>query len=115
MNQRKQSGRQSDVSSPASNAATEPHLNDIIQRLLEHESAFQVFLRRRVSDESLAEDLLQQSLIRAVQSHHTVRNDESVVAWFYQILRHTLIDYYRSKGVEARRKKLVAIKPFSKN
>jgi RNA polymerase sigma-70 factor (ECF subfamily) len=54
-------------------------------------------------------------MVRAVQRHHSVRNDDSVVAWFYQILRHTLIDYYRSKGVEARRKKLVAIKPFSKN
>lgn len=103
MNQRKQSERQRDVSFPASSATSEPHLNDIIQRLLEHESAFQVFLRRRVGDESLAEDLLQQSLIRAVQSHHTVRNDENVVAWFYQILRHTLVDYYRSKGAEARR------------
>ena len=103
MNQRKQSERQSNVSIPASSATSEPHLNDIIHRLLEHESAFQVFLRRRVSDESLAEDLLQQSIIRAVQSHHIVRNDESVVAWFYQILRHTLVDYYRSKGAEARR------------
>lgn len=103
MNQRKQSERQSNVSFPTSSATSEPHLNDIIQRLLEHESAFQKFLRRRVGEEALAEDLLQQSIIRAVQSHHTVRNDESVVAWFYQILRHTLVDYYRSKGAEARR------------
>lgn len=103
MNKRSQAEPPSKGSFPARNAATEPHLNDLIQRLLEHESAFQVFLRRRVSDESLAEDLLQQSIIRAVQSHHTVRNEESVVAWFYQILRHTLVDYYRSKGAEARR------------
>lgn len=62
-----------------------------------------MFLRRRVSDEAVAEDLLQQSMIRAVQSHHSVRNDDSVVAWFYRIIRHTLIDYYRSKDAEARR------------
>jgi len=47
MNQRKQSERQSNVSFPTSSATSEPHLNDIIQRLLEHESAFQKFLRRR--------------------------------------------------------------------
>ena len=75
----------------------------MIQRLLEHESAFRVFLRRRVGDEALAEDLLQQSMIRAVHCHHSVRNDDSVVAWFYTIIRHTLIDYYRSKGADARR------------
>ena len=86
-----------------SDETPEPRLNDIIQRLLTHESAFRGFIRRRVGDEAVAEDLLQQSMIRAVQSHHAVRNDDSVVAWFYKILRHALIDYYRSKGAEARR------------
>ena len=103
MNKRNPSEPQGEGSFTASNGTPEPHLNDMIQRLLEHEFAFRVFLRRRVGDETLAEDLLQQSLIRAVQSHHSVRNDESVVAWFYKIIRHTLIDYYRSKGAEARR------------
>ncbi len=103
MNQRKQSVPQDEVSFIASHVTPEPHPNDMIQRLLAHESAFRVFLRRRVGDEVLSEDLLQQSMIRAVQSHHSVRNDESVVAWFYKIIRHTLIDYYRSKGAEARR------------
>jgi DNA-directed RNA polymerase specialized sigma24 family protein len=76
---------------------------DMLQRLLEHGSAFRVFLRRRVGDEAVVDDLLQQIMIRAVQSHHSIRSNESVVAWFYKILRHTLIDYYRSKGTEARR------------
>ena len=103
MNKRNPSEPQGEGFFTASNGTPEPHLNDMIQRLLEHEFAFRVFLRRRVGDETLAEDLLQQSLIRAVQSHHSVRNDESVVAWFYTIIRHTLIDYYRSKGADARR------------
>ena len=103
MNKRKQPVSQDDPSFTASNENSELHLNDMIQRLLEQESAFRVFLRRRVSDEAVAEDLLQQSMIRAVQSHHSVRNDDSVVAWFYRIIRHTLIDYYRSKDAEARR------------
>ena len=103
MNKRKQPVSQDDPSFTASNENSELHLNDMIQPLLEQESAFRVFLRRRVSDEAVAEDLLQQSMVRAVQSHHSIRRNESVVAWFYKILRHTLIDYYRSKGTEARR------------
>ncbi|SPP66315.1 sigma-70 family RNA polymerase sigma factor [Nitrospira lenta] len=103
MNKKKQAVPQDELSFTASNATPEPHLNDMIQRLLEHESAFRVFLHRRVGDEAVAEDLLQQSMIRAVQRHHSVRNDDSVVAWFYKIIRHTLIDYYRSKSAEARR------------
>jgi RNA polymerase sigma-70 factor (ECF subfamily) len=103
MNKRNQSEPQGEGFFTASNGTPEPHLNDMIQQLLGHESAFRVFLRRRVGDETLAEDLLQQSIVRAVQSHHSVRNDDSVVAWFYTIIRHTLIDYYRSKGADARR------------
>jgi RNA polymerase sigma-70 factor (ECF subfamily) len=80
-----------------------PPGNDIIQRLVEHESAFRTFLRRRVGDDAPAEDLLQQSFIKAVERQHSLRNDENAVAWFYRVLRNALIDYYRSQGAEARR------------
>jgi RNA polymerase sigma factor (sigma-70 family) len=76
---------------------------DLVQRLLDHESAFRHFLRRRISDEALVEDLLQQSFVRAVEHQHSLRNDDSVVAWFYRVLRNTVIDYYRSHGAESRR------------
>jgi RNA polymerase sigma factor (sigma-70 family) len=75
--------------------------HEFAQRLNVNRHAFQAFLRQRVDDEAVAEDLLQQSLLKAVQHYHDVRNDESVMAWFYKILRHTVIDYYRSKAAEA--------------
>jgi RNA polymerase sigma factor (sigma-70 family) len=80
----------------------EAKTSGVIQRLLENESAFRQFVRRRVVAEVVAEDILQQSLIRAVERHHSLRNDESAVPWFYRILRHTLVDYYRSRGAEVR-------------
>lgn len=82
---------------------TPPRLDRVVSVLIEHEPAFRAFLRRRLEDDTLAEDLLQQSLVRAVERHHAVRDDTSVVAWFYQILRNTLVDYYRARGAEARR------------
>lgn len=75
----------------------------IIQRLLEDESAFRRFVRRRVGEEALVDDILQQSLTRAVASAHSLHNEESVLAWFYRILRHAIADYYRAQGAEARR------------
>jgi len=75
----------------------------MIRRLLDHESAFRGFLRRRVGDDALAEDLLQQSFVRAVEHQHSLRNEDSVLAWFYRVLRNTLIDYYRSHGAESKR------------
>ncbi|HEX6726669.1 MAG TPA: sigma-70 family RNA polymerase sigma factor [Nitrospira sp.] len=74
-----------------------------IQQLLENESAFRQFVRRRVGDGSIAEDILQQSFTRAVEHSHSLNNEQSVLAWFYRILRHTVADYYRFQGAEARR------------
>lgn len=74
-----------------------------IQRLWENESAFRQFIRRRVGDEVVAEDLLQQSFTRAVERSHSLNNEQSAIAWFYRILRHTVADYYRARGAEVRR------------
>jgi RNA polymerase sigma-70 factor (ECF subfamily) len=95
-------GQQAGPVMPA-RAAPESHLQGSLQRIIENESVFRTFLRRRLGDESVADDILQRSLIRAVERHHSLRGDNSVVVWFYSILRHTLADYYRSQGAEVRR------------
>ena len=82
---------------------SEGSTSGVIQRLLENESAFKQFVRRRVGEKAVVEDILQQSFTRAVERSHSLNNKQSALAWFYQILRHTIADYYRSHGAEARR------------
>ncbi len=77
--------------------------NGIVQHLLENESAFRKFVRRRVGEEALVDDILQQSFMQAVAHAHSLHNQESVLAWFYRILRHAVADYYRAQGAEVRR------------
>jgi len=97
------------TTTPAESADTQTEgssnhtLPGILPQLLEQESSFLAFVRRRVGDDALAEDLLQQSLMRAVERQHTVQDSESVVAWFYRILRNGLIDYYRAHATETRK------------
>lgn len=68
----------------------EERTSGVIQRLLENESAFRQFVRRRVGEEVIVEDILQQSFTKAVERSHSVNNEHSALAWFYQILRHTI-------------------------
>ena len=75
----------------------------LVRQLFDQQPEFLGFLRRRLGSEAVAEDLLQQSLIRAVERYHSLKSDDSVVPWFYRILRHAVIDYYRSHDAEARR------------
>lgn len=80
-------------------------LDDGITRLLvENQAAFKGFLRKHLPSDDLAEDLLQQSLLKAIRHGDGLSNKESAVAWFYRILRNTLIDFYRSRASESRKK-----------
>lgn len=87
----------------------EPHglasdADSVIHRLTENRSLFEAFLRRRVEDDFMVQDLLQQSLVKAIQQQHSLNNEESVVPWFYRILRNIVIDYYRSQASEKARR-----------
>ncbi len=78
-------------------------LDDLIQRLLAEQSAFRAFLRKRLPDDALVEDLLQQSLVKAVERGHELNNRDSAVSWFYRILRNAVVDYYRSRAADRRK------------
>jgi RNA polymerase sigma-70 factor (ECF subfamily) len=67
-------------------------------RLLEAREQFLGYLRKRVADPELAEDILQDSLLRAIQAAPDLRDEQRLVPWFYRILQHAIIDTYRRRG-----------------
>lgn len=74
-----------------------------VKVILDNRSAFKGFLRRHLSSESEAEDLLQQSLLKAIRNADDLVDNEKVTAWFYRILRNSLTDFYRSRAADGRR------------
>lgn len=73
-----------------------------LTQLLAHRAEFLEFLTRRVNDSAGAEDILQAAYTRALEKGEQIRNTESVVAWFYRMLRNALIDHYRRNNARAR-------------
>ena len=55
---------------------------------------FRSFLQSRVGA-TAAEDILQTVYLKLVESETSVRKDESLVAWFYTVLRHAMVDFHR--------------------
>ncbi len=76
--------------------------DQLAEHLLQHREEFLAFVRKRVADPHLAADLLQDSLLKALKNGEQIRDSESLVAWFYRILRHALIDLYRRQGARKR-------------
>lgn len=62
--------------------------------LVENHRAFLRFLEGRVGSRDVAEDILQSAFGRAV-GHADELRDESVVAWFYRVLRNAVADHFR--------------------
>ena len=53
------------------------------------------FFRRRVCNPIVADDLTQETLLKALQSRATLRDETRLEAWVYQIAHYTVTDYYR--------------------
>lgn len=61
------------------------------------------FIRSKVGDDALAEDILQDSLLKAIISAPDIHDDDKLVSWFYRIIRNAIIDAYRRQAAAARR------------
>jgi|SRR5207244_7666516 len=74
---------------------------NVIEVLVSNHRRFLGFLAARLPDRACAEEILQQSLLKAIERQHTLDNDTSVVAWFYSILRNAIADFYRARARQA--------------
>src|ERR1043165_1844073 len=68
--------------------------------LLANLGAFQSFARKRLGDEQIAADAVQESLLRALRAAPRLSGDHNLLAWFYRILRNVLADLHRERGRE---------------
>jgi RNA polymerase sigma-70 factor (ECF subfamily) len=72
-------------------------LNITTERVWEtFHAPLQQFIRRRVSDDATAEDLLQDVFLNIHQHVDTLRDVKKLESWIYQVTRNAIIDYFRS-------------------
>lgn len=86
---------------PASMSDRDPV--DVVARLQAQRDRFRAFLSARLGSEADAEDLLQQGMVKALERAGEIRDEEKLTAWFYRLLRNTMIDHVRSRAAAARR------------
>lgn len=77
-------------------------MKDISEQLLSSLNEFLAFARGRLNDPELAADAVQESLLKALRSSGQIRHAENVKAWFYRILRRTIVDLYRRNDAHRR-------------
>jgi RNA polymerase sigma factor (sigma-70 family) len=75
---------------------------EIAQVLVDNHRRFLSFLERRVPSRAVAEDILQDAFVRGITKAPEIRDSESILAWFYRVLRNAIVDHYRRAGAEQR-------------
>ena len=71
-----------------------------LQTLIANKQRLLAFLQNRVGSAELAAELLQEAFVKGVEKGHTLRADESALAWCYRLLRNAVIDRHRRTSVE---------------
>ncbi len=71
---------------------------DFNQRLLAELDALYRTARYLTGDAALAEDMVQEVAVKAIQGKGAFRHEADFRPWIFTILRHTVTDYYRRRG-----------------
>ncbi len=79
--------------------------DQLAHSLARQRAAFKAFLVARVGNEADAEDILQAGLVKAIGHTGELRDEAKLTAWFYQLLRHAIIDHARSRRSAANRER----------
>jgi len=66
------------------------------------------FIRKRVADQSDAEDILQDVFYELVEAYRMMKPVEQVSAWLFRVARNRITDLFRSKKREASREPAVS-------
>lgn len=76
--------------------------SDLTNILVREHRNFLAFLRKRVNDEDAAEEILQAAYVKGLRKLGTIDEGENTVAWFFRLLRNSLVDHWRHCAVESK-------------
>jgi RNA polymerase sigma factor (sigma-70 family) len=82
---------------------TDEQNHRIVETIEREQSRLRNFIRKRVLDESEAEDILQEVFYELVQAYRLMKPVEQVGAWLYRVARNRIIDRFRKRKPEAAR------------
>jgi RNA polymerase sigma-70 factor (ECF subfamily) len=80
--------------------------SDVVATLVANHRDFLAFVQRRVSSRELAEEIIQDALVRNLDKLDSIR--DTAVGWFYRVLRNAITDHWRREAAAGRRLEAIA-------
>jgi RNA polymerase sigma factor (sigma-70 family) len=82
---------------------------EVQKQLLAHRSKLVAYVTGKVQDRDMAEDIVQEGMLKALRSAPVLEDDEKLLPWFYRVLQNAIIDQYRKEGRMAKRQEAYAL------
>jgi RNA polymerase sigma factor (sigma-70 family) len=76
---------------------------EISEAIEREEPRLRNFIRKRVADQSDAEDILQEVFYELVEAYRMLKPVEQVTAWLFRVARNRITDLFRSQARQATR------------
>lgn len=73
------------------------NINDVIQEFYNY---LKSYILGKVNDKSLAEDIVQEVMMKLIESHQKQKEITNIKAWLFQVSRNTIYDYYKKNNLE---------------
>lgn len=73
------------------------NIGDVVQEFYTYLKAY---VLKKVGDEHVAEDIVQDVMLKLVESHEKSIEIENIKAWLFQVSRNTIYDHYKKSRIE---------------
>lgn len=73
------------------------NINDVVQEFYDFLKAY---ILKKTKDVNLAEDIVQEVMLKLVESHKKSVEVSNIKAWLFQVSRNTIADYYKKNKME---------------
>lgn len=72
------------------------NINEIVQEFYTY---LHSYILGKVKDKTLAEDIIQDVMLKLVESHKKEKEITNIKAWLFQVSRNTIYDYYKKNAL----------------
>ncbi|WP_052467029.1 sigma-70 family RNA polymerase sigma factor [Psychroserpens damuponensis] len=73
------------------------NINEVVQEFYNY---LKSYILSKVNNVTVAEDIVQEVMIKLIESHQKNKEINNIKAWLFQVSRNTIYDYYKKHNME---------------
>jgi RNA polymerase sigma-70 factor (ECF subfamily) len=73
------------------------NINEVVKEFYNY---LKSYIFGKVKDKTLADDIVQEVMVKLIETHQKSKDIENIKAWLFQVSRHTIYDYYKKHNLD---------------